>query len=342
MKSMLAGRRAAYQQIGVCEMNRQRVRGFTLVELLVVIAIIGILIALLLPAIQAARQAALRSSCANNIRQLGLGMHNYLDGKKTFPPGQAAFANNVKMLAWSAYFLSYIEETALERQIDYRKPLNDPINLPAIKTKVGIYLCPATSNRHSSREEDNSVTDPGGTYTGAAAIDYAGIAGNTGHTLYINSVTGLKYDLATVPAGATSTNNGVLLAKLDGGAKSAPVIKPKQITDGLSKTFLVAEITGRGIPASGELRGIWAGGQNCMYVPKSPGSATTIPPWINSDTPASHSWGTGANASMFSDHGTGVTVLLCDASAHFFTDDTDLKVVLGMATRSCGELVGKP
>jgi prepilin-type N-terminal cleavage/methylation domain-containing protein len=326
----------------ILPMKRRIAPAFTLVELLVVIAIIGILIALLLPAIQAARQAALRSACANNIRQLGLGMHNYLDGKKTFPPGQAAYVGNVKMLAWSAYFLSFIEETALERQINYKKPLSDAENLPAIKTKVGVYLCPATSRRHSSRDEDNTVTDPDGTYSGAAAIDYAGIAGTTGHDLYINSATGKKYDPAPAPSGTTSTNNGVLLAKLVLADKTAPVIKPKQITDGLSKTFLVAEITGRGIPAGGELRGIWAGGQNCMYVPKSPGSSTTIPPWINTDTPTSHSWGTGANASMFSDHGVGVTVLLCDASAHFFTDDTDLKVLLGMATRSSGETVSKP
>ncbi|MGC4006959.1 MAG: DUF1559 domain-containing protein [Pirellulales bacterium] len=301
-----------------------------MVELLVVIAIIGILVALLLPAIQAAREAARRSQCANNIRQLGLGMHNYIDAKKVFPPGQKEGPSG-KTLAWSAFFLSFIEESPLEKTMDYKKPLNDAVNLAAIRTVIPTYICPSTSKRHSTRGEDNRVTDSA--YDQAACIDYAGVSGASIHDLLPNPATGVKYPGYN---GTTSTNNGVLLNT------SVPLasrsVSPKKITDGLSKTFLVCEITGRGAP-DGALRGVWAGGQNCISVPKSPGTATTVPAWINPADPASYVWNDSANSALYSDHPAGAHILLCDGSAHFMTDDTDLAILLGMSTRNCGELV---
>src|SRR5690348_14533615 len=87
--------------------------GFTLVELLVVIAIIGVLIALLLPAVQAAREAARRTQCKNNLKQLALGCHTYLSARKQFPPG----ADRSNGLSWTAHTLPYIEEAALFNQL---------------------------------------------------------------------------------------------------------------------------------------------------------------------------------------------------------------------------------
>src|SRR5688572_16598942 len=92
-----------------------RRRGFTLVELLVVIAIIGVLVALLLPAVQAAREAARRMSCGNNLRQLGLAMHNYHDANKVFPPG---LINSPEWTYLLYYILPYIEQTALHEGLD--------------------------------------------------------------------------------------------------------------------------------------------------------------------------------------------------------------------------------
>src|SRR5688572_21241712 len=98
----------------------RRPRGFTLVELLVVIAIIGILVALLLPAVQAAREAARRMSCGNNLKQISLGLHNYHDTYKAFPAGWFDFggaANNFESWGWSAMLLPFVEQQPLHDQM---------------------------------------------------------------------------------------------------------------------------------------------------------------------------------------------------------------------------------
>jgi prepilin-type N-terminal cleavage/methylation domain-containing protein len=113
--------------------------GFTLVELLVVIAIIGILIALLLPAIQAARGAARRASCENNIRQIGLAMHNYIDANKNrLPPGYCESPGT----SFQAYILPFIEETVAYKNYDFKKNWNDTANKKAVETEIPMFVCP--------------------------------------------------------------------------------------------------------------------------------------------------------------------------------------------------------
>src|SRR4051812_5647909 len=136
-----------------------RRRGFTLIELLVVIAIIAVLIALLLPAVQAAREAARRAQCVNNLKQLGLAMHNYHDTVGTFPIG----AMGVRSLAsggkypdgtpvgnarrtWAFMILPYIEQGTMSNAINFSIIMNDPINRTVTMTVVKSFVCPTDPN----------------------------------------------------------------------------------------------------------------------------------------------------------------------------------------------------
>src|SRR5690606_13430421 len=127
-------------------------RGFTLVELLVVIAIIGVLVALLLPAIQAAREAARRTQCLNNCRQLGVAFHNHHSARGEFPTG----GNSVSQLAWTVYVLPYVEQSNVQNIMDLGKGgyLDDDKHVPQLN-RVDLFLCPS----QPEHEQSNLGTD---------------------------------------------------------------------------------------------------------------------------------------------------------------------------------------
>ncbi|MCC6124156.1 MAG: DUF1559 domain-containing protein [Pirellulales bacterium] len=116
-------------------------RGFTLVELLVVIAIIGILIALLLPAIQATREAARRMQCTNNLKQIGLGVHNYHDSLGIMPGG-SGYAT-IRHGTWLIHILPYIENKSLFKMFNLKQPMNSVVNAKAVTSRVDYYICPS-------------------------------------------------------------------------------------------------------------------------------------------------------------------------------------------------------
>ncbi len=129
-------------------------QGFTLVELLVVSAIVGVLIALLLPAIQAARESARRSQCQSNLRQIGIGITNFVDAKKHFPPGEwkPKGAPNSGGMGWSAWFLPFIEEKAIYDLLDLkadlrRKPNWQPDLSGPVNQVISVYCQDAKPTR---------------------------------------------------------------------------------------------------------------------------------------------------------------------------------------------------
>jgi prepilin-type N-terminal cleavage/methylation domain-containing protein len=116
-------------------------RAFTLVELLVVIAIIGILVALLLPAVQAARESSRRTSCLNNLKQIGVAVQNYHDVFKKLPP--ASVSPTLAGSSGFAAILPYLEQSNTYDLYDFKKGNSDPVNLAAVSQTIPVYLCPS-------------------------------------------------------------------------------------------------------------------------------------------------------------------------------------------------------
>lgn len=209
--------------------TRRQSKGFTLVELLVVIAIIGVLVALLLPAVQSAREAARRMQCTNNLKQLGLAMHNYHDTYKSFPYG----ANAVWGHSWSAHILPQIEQDALFNTIP--TPWNDSgswggtdarslalINLA--RTAMPAFRCPSQPGPKNEPADVNGLT-------GRAIGNYLGNAGGDAQ----NDNNG---------ADGMDRSNGVLIATPFYGPRDPRTRPPyafRDITDGTSNTLLIAE-----------------------------------------------------------------------------------------------------
>ena len=142
--------------------------GMTLVELLVVVAIVGALLALLLPAVQRAREAARRTTCLNNLRHIGCALHGYLLATRKFPVGctewKASVGGPNKCLAWSAFILPWLEQQAVADRLDLRKPYDDPVNAAAAATAIPVFVCP-------------SADRIGLVVAGLGRSDYGGITG---------------------------------------------------------------------------------------------------------------------------------------------------------------------
>jgi prepilin-type N-terminal cleavage/methylation domain-containing protein/prepilin-type processing-associated H-X9-DG protein len=200
-------------------------RGFTLVELLVVIAILGVLIGLLLPAVQAARESGRRASCTNNLHQIGIAVHNFHNLHKKLPPSR--YLNGYP--TWFAIILPQVEEIPLQLQWRLDQPFYAISNKPVREMPVTVFRCPTRGN---TLLVSDGHGDSGNNATFGAAGDYVGNAGN-------NVRGGESY--------WRPDSNGVIFTArmfdIPGyrGRKWESEMEFRRITDGLSKTFLAGE-----------------------------------------------------------------------------------------------------
>jgi len=331
--------------------------GFTLVELLVVIAIIGILVGLLLPAVQAAREAARRMQCSNNLKQLGLSLHNHESAYKYVPAWGKEFALNDAYAAQNnPYFpltgdarrighfvslLPYLEQANIANLLDSKKALVDPRNLPppfpggtnspAMQSTVATFICPSTPN---------SIPSDYGPYFAPLGFP-SGQAFTLPRTDYA-PMRGLHSSLAACANLPATTTNNSMLGTADMIQRNK--VKFAEVVDGLSNTICYFEISGKqhayfqgrfiGVLNLNSFYGDWNIARHMRGLsgadvnnPTQPGCSFINV--LNADNP-------------YSFHQGGIQICRGDGSVGFISQAIDLPTFIALTTRDGAESLQNP
>jgi prepilin-type N-terminal cleavage/methylation domain-containing protein len=319
-------------------------RAFTLVELLVVIAIIGVLVALLLPAVQAAREAARRSSCQNKIHQLGIALHNFHDTHGKFPPGAQndviPIPNNtgntttyIKGTSWIVFVLPYIEQMPLYQQYRFDLTYSDPINAAIGSTVISTLYCP-------SGPDPKKYFDGNTNLTTAVTTHYYGVMGPAGTTNPTPNVIGgitYNYTVGDATSNGAWSAHGILSHYRDspGSASTLRVVRLSDVVDGSSNTLMVAERSNQLPLGQANDYRTWIRGNN-----GGSGSCKCVSYPINS------TFYNGSNnfnhISFGSNHPGGCHFALGDASVRFLSETVDMSLYMGMASMNGGEVAPIP
>ena len=240
----------------------RRRQGFTLIELLVVIAIIAILIALLLPAVQQAREAARRTACRNNLKQIGLALHNYHDVHRMFPAGYYSYPTSngsgpasaaidpktwdaAPGWGWGAMILPFLEQGNVADRFDYRLPIWAPQHVNAIATKLPVFLCPSASGGDDPflvRNETGTVHSIGGRTVRLARSHYVASHGQESCWGECGAArTGIIFTNIYTFATTTITINGDVSRVADGPFYRNSNTRIRDVTDGTSSTIFLGE-----------------------------------------------------------------------------------------------------
>ncbi|MBY0528541.1 MAG: DUF1559 domain-containing protein [Gemmataceae bacterium] len=326
-------------------MRSRRRRAFSLIELLVVVAIIAILMGLLLAAIQKARDAANRVKCMNNLKQLGLAMHNYHDAQQTFPSGSP---QEIGYLSPQVQLLPYLDQQNVSAQVDTNKGPFDAANLPAGAARPGTFLCPSDPNQGLT-----------------TAMGWTNYHANCGTWAYVNGWDGVYGPNYMVNSPSAVTPSGM-------GIPAVSNVRIEDIGDGTSNTAAFAEVLNGindplpppsrlqdcfdfGAPPAKDLaaaRGAflgkdwktaqvpWGGSWRYRGYPWSEG--TVWRGWYNHLLPPNSTcwrpddwWLLVSPAS--SAHYGGVNVLMCDGSVHFVSEHVSADAWIAAGSRNGGE-----
>lgn len=297
--------------------TRRHATGFTLIELLVVIAIIGMLVALLLPAVQNAREAARRSQCQNNLKQIGLALHNYHDTSRCFPMGA-----HVRTFSWGSLLslLPYIEQRAAFQTVDFNasncclwtKTKQAAGQQEPATVRIPNYTCP--SDPHSGRTLLSGPTGPlpasadcGVLYPG----NYLGVSGDAG----------IGYPACFFSITATTNGTGMMFTRSS--------TRFEHVKDGTAQTLFYGE---RGLPNDLGWGWVMCGGSECeQYLSVVNG---LVPPH---DMPTSSL----TVSNYWSWHPGGIHFLLVDGHVRFLSLSTSYNVLKALSTKSAKDLVGE-
>jgi prepilin-type N-terminal cleavage/methylation domain-containing protein len=297
--------------------NRCAQPAFTLVEILVVVAIIGILIALMLPAIQAARESARKTKCANNLKQIGLALHNYMDVKKSFPPGYVTKV--LKNLddggpgwSWGPMILQHFEEAAAHDLVNLSEPIESEMSKVRLISLPG-FICPSDGTFETIIDIPEKKSD---------RIICQMAAGN-----YVANV------------GTVRPTCKICRDHFDGVFGRNRPIEPRELQDGLSKTLCIGERSSFWSRAA-----IWGVVPNSKLIDnQQPGKyaggpgyvlGTTFKEGFNIETVPLDAEEVDSYAESFgSQHPGGSFFMFCDAGVRFVFDDTDPAVMNTLSTR---------
>ena len=338
----------------------RRSRGFTLVELLVVIAIIGVLVALLLPAVQAAREAARRSTCQSNFKQVALALQNYHSAFNAFPDGTrymtsdtksaydftpttgiptAATATNYPGMGWGAYVLPYMEQQQLFSQMDFdHKDGNfGAPNWAAAATLISSFVCPSERNQEAWID---CCTDK----------DHFGVPSWDWRMTSMAGVADSRKAYSRMPAGKdnrpghpfvpTPHGKGILF--------NFSGVEARNVTDGLSNTFIIGEmVSASGIDAAGQV--VWVAHgwitRNVADLGQGINGPQSVPGGRDDTVDPFDGDGGNRHDEFHREHGFsswhpgGAHMAFADGSVQFFGEDTDALVLWAHATRADDDIV---
>jgi prepilin-type N-terminal cleavage/methylation domain-containing protein len=290
-------------------MAANRRTGFTLIELLVVMAIIAILVAILLPAVQAAREAARRTQCRNNLKQIGIALHNYHDAHKLFPPGWIGVTNgqldvNGKSgLAWGAMCLPMLEQYAASLKLDFKLSITDPANEQVRELKLAIFRCPSDNGPDLWKVELEPPKVNPDLPVDIANANYVGSFGSTN----LHECESKAIGENCVGDGLFSLNSHTSIANIQDGTTHTMIVGERRSDVSLTPPRYATWV---GAPPGG-----------VEAIARVLGCSNHPP-----NDPSNHfedysSW-----------HPGGVQVLLGDGSVQFIADQVDARLFIGLAT----------